>query len=150
MSLNSTITTHCQPAPSLHAPTVLSMLEVSPFQLVMEESLNQNASRNSQIHPLMESSVYGKPNQTKHPAGVSPAEIVAHPSQAPLPTLPGICRSRASETHLITSLLISTLALVPSFKCSKVILKNTSFCFHFARAWLSHKSGLRQNLRGLG
>ena len=43
-----------------------------------------------------------------------------------------------------------TLALVPSFKCSKVILKNTSFCFHFAQAWLSHKSGLRQNLRGLG
>ena len=69
---------------------------------------------------------------------------------SPPPYSPDVRRSRVSEAHLITSFLISTLALVPSFKCSKVILKNISFCFHFASAWPSHKSGLGQNLRGLG
>lgn len=88
--------------------------------------------------------------QTKHPAGVSPAEICSPPFTGPPPHTPDVCRSRASEAHLITSFLISMLALVPSFKCSKVILKNTSFCFHFALAWPSHKSGLRQDLKGLG
>ena len=107
------------------------MLEISPFQLVKEGSINQNASLGSQIHSLMESSVYGGPSQTKRPAGCSPAEICSPPFTGPPPHTPDVCWSRASEAHLITSFLISMLALVPSFKCSKVILKNTSFCFHF-------------------
>lgn len=66
------------------------------------------------------------------------------------PVLPATRTQRAAGAHLITCFLISVLALVSSFKCSKVILKNTSFCFHFALAWPSHKSGLRQSSRGLG
>ena len=144
MGLISTVTCHSQSiSSSLHTPVILSVLEVSPFQLMKEGSPNHNASLGSQSHSLMESSVKASCRGLTC-SDCSPSLI------SPPPYSPDVRRSRVSEAHLITSFLISTLALVPSFKCSKVILKNISFCFHFASAWPSHKSGLGQNLRGLG